>query len=314
MTNGPSAGSPYVILVADDDDSLRETLMMLLQSEGYVVHGAADGEETLEAVKRHRPAVLVLDLGMPRRDGFDVLAELPVLDLDTQPPDTIVLTGRAGAADGMRAIRAGAIGFLTKPARAVELLALVRRALDARAALHQRRTLFEQSHKTWVCTIPCRRTSIRPVVNQIGAEMAVFVFAGDIRPRRVLMGLDEILTNAVLHGGLEIGSEQRDGVSPATSAPLVSERENDPTYADRRIRVEVDLTPEAVRVSVTDPGPGFDVSALPDPDDPEAIMQAHGRGILMARALVSEVRYEEGGRRVVLVQRAEDSEERIPGR
>ncbi len=312
MTGVRSAGSAPVVLVADDD-ALRETLTMLLRSEGYVVHGAADGEETLESVRSHRPAVLVLDLGMPRRDGFEVLAELPTLDLDTQPPDTIVLTGRAGAADGMRAIRAGAIGFLTKPARAVELLALVRRALDGRAALEQRRTLFERSHKTWACSIPCRRASIRPLVNQIGAEMAVFVFAGDIRPRRVLMGLDEILANAVIHGGLEVGSETRSDETTSYET-LIREREEDPAYGDRRIEIEVDLTPERVRIAVTDPGPGFDVATLPDPDDPEAIMSAHGRGILMARALVTEVRYEEGGRRVTLTQRAEEVQEQIPGR
>lgn len=65
-----------VVLVADDDDPLRETVVEILSLEGYTVLQADDGEEALEVLRRHEVDVLVLDLAMPRVDGLAVLTNL----------------------------------------------------------------------------------------------------------------------------------------------------------------------------------------------------------------------------------------------
>ena len=64
------------ILVVDDDPDMRETLEMILEAAGYSVTTASDGEECLIALKKRKPDLLLLDLLMPRMDGFDVCKAL----------------------------------------------------------------------------------------------------------------------------------------------------------------------------------------------------------------------------------------------
>lgn len=295
-----STSARPLILVADDDAQVRATLSDLLRAGGYDVAGAEDGSACVQLVRELQPAVLVLDLSMPGRDGFEVLDELPHLDLDTELPDVVVLTGRAGAADGVRAIRAGAIGFLMKPCRPLELLTVIKRSVDAREATAHKRRLFHDSHKTWTCRVTPNRSNVRWVAQQLAVEMQAFVFDGDMRPRRLVIALDEALNNAVIHGALGVDSSLKE--VPHFFETTVSEREKDPEWSSRLVTVTSDFRPGRLEVSIRDPGEGFDVESLPDPDDPEALLKSHGRGILIMRALVDELTFEDHGRCVRLVQ------------
>jgi CheY-like chemotaxis protein/anti-sigma regulatory factor (Ser/Thr protein kinase) len=298
----PTGSAPRrpLVLVADDDAQVRASLGALLRADGYEVGEAEDGVACVRLVRELQPAVLVLDLSMPGRDGFGVLDELPHLDLDTELPDVVVLTGHAGAADGVRAVRAGAIGFLMKPCRPLELLTVIRRSVDAREATAHKRKLFRDSHKTWTCRVTPNRANVRWVAQQLAVEMQAFVFDGDIRPRRLIIALDEALSNAVIHGALGVDSSLKE--IPHQFETTVSEREKDPEWSSRLVTVASDFRPDRLEVCISDPGEGFDVASLPDPDDPEALLKSHGRGILIMRALVDDLVFEDGGRRVRLVQ------------
>jgi CheY-like chemotaxis protein/anti-sigma regulatory factor (Ser/Thr protein kinase) len=301
VSESTASGQRPLVLVADDDTRVRATLVALLETQGYRVAQAADGLECLQLIRTAQPQIVVLDLGMPKRDGFAVLDELPHLDLDTELPDVIVLTGRAGAADGIRAVRAGAIGFLTKPARSSELFTAIRRATEAREAAAYKREVFGDSHKTWTCQIRANRANARWLAQQLAVELAAFVFDGDPRPRRLQIAVDEALTNAIIHGALEVDSSLKDQAS--VFEEVVSAREADPEWSSRLVRVACDFLPSRVEIVITDPGRGFDAAALPDPADVEAVLACHGRGILMMRALVDEVEFENGGRTVRLAMR-----------
>jgi CheY-like chemotaxis protein len=299
-----SAGSSVArILVADDDAQLCASLKLLLSAHDYDVATAHTGRECLDAIRGHQPDVLVLDLAMPELDGFGVLRALDGLQLDSQPPDVIVLTGRGGISDGARAIREGAVGFLTKPARNVELLTLISRAIAGREAVYQTRRLSVESRKHWECSLSCRRDSIRSVVNHLAAEMRL---SGLVPPgvmRRVVMAADEAITNAVIHGGLEIGSALKERMDPGAFEQACTERERDESYGERKIHVSVDTEPGLVTITVHGPGPGFDTSSLPDPNDGEALLRTSGRGLIIMGSLVDEVSFDDEGRRVVLRQR-----------
>ncbi|MBD3177961.1 MAG: response regulator, partial [Armatimonadia bacterium] len=174
MTSSTGRDGAARVLVADDDQQLCESLKLLLQERQYDVRTAPDGRRCLEVIKEYMPDVLVLDLAMPHLDGFGVLQEMEVLEFDGQLPDVIVLTGHGGISDGARAIKSGAIGFLTKPARNIELLTLISRAVAGRRALDQKRAVFTDSKKHWECVVSCHRENIRHVVNQIAAEIEAF--------------------------------------------------------------------------------------------------------------------------------------------
>ncbi|HSE02979.1 MAG TPA: sigma-54 dependent transcriptional regulator [Methylomirabilota bacterium] len=115
------------ILVVDDEAEIRSLLAAVLQSEGFEVVTAEDGAAALQQVPRERPAVILMDLSMPRMSGMDALSEIKRLDPEVP---VIICTAHADLATAVRAMKLGAYDYLTKPFD-VELLALtLQRAVE----------------------------------------------------------------------------------------------------------------------------------------------------------------------------------------
>lgn len=114
------------ILFAEDDATLRTGLDAALASEGYEVRGCRDGDEVLAAFAERRPDLLLLDVMMPGRSGFDVCVEVRRTD-PTVP--VLFLTAKASEADVVIGLGLGADDFIPKPFRVRELLARVAAAL-----------------------------------------------------------------------------------------------------------------------------------------------------------------------------------------
>ncbi len=110
------------ILIADDDPQLVRALRITLTAKGYQVVAAADGAQAIAAAVDHKPDLYLLDLGMPHLDGVEVIhairgwSDAPIL----------VVSGRAGSADKVEALDAGADDYVTKPFSVDEFLARVR--------------------------------------------------------------------------------------------------------------------------------------------------------------------------------------------
>jgi len=121
---------PARILVVDDEPNIQAAVFPLLTSSGYEVLTAMSGRSALEAVDRHQPDVVVLDLGLPDIDGVEVCR---LIRKDHQMP-VIVLSARAGEKDKVRALDAGADDYVTKPFGSNELLARIRVALRRMSA------------------------------------------------------------------------------------------------------------------------------------------------------------------------------------
>ncbi len=117
-----SAGT---ILVVDDTPANVELLKGLLTREGYTVHTAADGEAALAAVARELPDLVLLDVMMPKLDGFEVCRRLKQ-DPTTRLTPVVLITSLQEREDRIRGINAGADDFLTKPVNAHELKARTR--------------------------------------------------------------------------------------------------------------------------------------------------------------------------------------------
>ena len=102
------------ILVADDEPHLLRLVKFRLEREGYEVLTAADGEEALELARRELPDLCILDVMMPKRNGFDVLRELRA-DQDLRDVPVIVVTADVTQDHERRLRGAGATAYLTKP-------------------------------------------------------------------------------------------------------------------------------------------------------------------------------------------------------
>jgi putative two-component system response regulator len=116
------------ILVVDDEEANRQLLREILAPLDYELREAADGEEAILSVRDDLPDLILLDVNMPKRDGYSVCGELKS-DRRTRLVPIIILTSLDELPDRLKAIELGVDEFLTKPFRAVELIARVRSLL-----------------------------------------------------------------------------------------------------------------------------------------------------------------------------------------
>jgi putative two-component system response regulator len=123
-----------LVLVIDDDEAQRHVLSRMLRHEGYAVHAVSDGEDGLRTISERRPDLVLLDLSLPRIDGYDVCRRLRA-DGRTATLPVIVLTGHTSIDDMVAALDAGADDFLAKPFQQAELLARMRSAFRLRRAM-----------------------------------------------------------------------------------------------------------------------------------------------------------------------------------
>jgi DNA-binding response OmpR family regulator len=114
------------ILVIEDETAMRTALTDLLASEGYRALSAADGERGLERALAEKPDLIVLDIMMPKLDGFALCAELRRLAV---PVPVLMLTAKGQVQDRVTGLDAGADDYLVKPFSTEELLARVRALL-----------------------------------------------------------------------------------------------------------------------------------------------------------------------------------------
>ena len=150
------------VLVAEDSRTQRAYFVDLLRAEGLDVHEAQDGRVALDLCRIIRPDLLILDLGLPRLSGEQVLARLRA-DRKIRATPVVVLTADDREATVAAVLDAGATDFLAKPVRPTELLARVRRVLRERANLDQlaerNRVLAEAAEIDALTGLPNRRAS-----------------------------------------------------------------------------------------------------------------------------------------------------------
>lgn len=102
------------ILVADDKHTSRELVRVVLGKEGHRIVEAADGQEALDLIREHRPDLVLLDLHMPKLDGFGVVRELR-RDPELQSLPVVAITASAMQGDREKALQAGFNAYCTKP-------------------------------------------------------------------------------------------------------------------------------------------------------------------------------------------------------
>ncbi len=131
------------ILVIDDDPDLAKLLTIILKPQGFTVYHAHDGKEGLKNAYELHPDLIILDVMMPRVNGWDVCIRLREL---TDVP-ILMLTARSAEADVVRCFRSGADDYMTKPFGKAELEARVR-ALLRRKTTRSRTTSSDVRHYT----------------------------------------------------------------------------------------------------------------------------------------------------------------------
>jgi len=117
------------ILIADDEPNILISLEYLMKREGYAVSVARDGEEAIAAILRDRPALVLLDVMMPKKSGFEVCQEVRA---NETVKDTLILmlTAKGRDTDIAKGLGSGADAYVTKPFSTRDLVQKVRQMLE----------------------------------------------------------------------------------------------------------------------------------------------------------------------------------------
>ena len=118
------------ILITDDEPNILISLEYLMKREGYQVTVARDGQEAIDAVARDKPRLLLLDVMMPKKTGFEVCQALRA-DEANRDIRILLLTAKGRDTDVAKGLALGADDYLTKPFSTRELVQKVRDLLDA---------------------------------------------------------------------------------------------------------------------------------------------------------------------------------------
>ena len=176
------------ILLVEDEEALRMTLSDRLLSEGYKVNCASDGEEGLRCALGVAHDLIILDIMLPRKNGFDVCRDIRQAGLATP---ILMLTARGQTVDKVVGLKLGADDYLTKPFEMVELLARIEALL--------RRERRRASGQTPICQIGSLRIDLRGtevtrngnVVNLSAREFQLLRYL--VEHRGATLSRDEIL-------------------------------------------------------------------------------------------------------------------------
>lgn len=299
MSTPGTAESPAILVVDESQLEQRYVAKLLEGHGGWRVAFARNGAEALLAIAREPPAVVLTDVRLPRMDGLTLVEKVrehyPLVPV-------VLMTGGGSERAAVEALKAGAADYVPKQALAHELAPVLERVLSVRQAEHRRhRVLAGMTRRSSQFVLENDPSLVPPLVALFREDLIEIGLCDLTGATRSGIALEEALLNAIYHGNLEVSSDLRENGDEAFHRLAAERRAADP-YRGRRVRVTARLTPRRAAFVIADQGPGFDVSNLPDPTAPEHLDRPCGRGVLLMRAFMTEVRYNPAGNRVTLVK------------
>jgi CheY-like chemotaxis protein len=290
-------GSNMKILVVEDEAPIRQLLRRTVEGLGYQVELAEDGSVGLEKFKTFEPDIVLTDILMPKKNGLELLADIRRLNSDA----IVIMVTAFGSADyTLQALRLKANDYIIKPFRPKQL----KEYLDKYSSFVNNRTIeqellgrFTERH------YKLEFGNHLEMVNRLADRLMLETQNAIPRQSRlgVHLGLVEMITNAIEHGNLEIDFHMKSDAlegDPDDWINLLKAQMNKKELADRIVQIEFTMNKEFCEWIIADQGPGFDWKNRPDPDDPEMLLAANGRGITLATLQFDELEYNETGNRV----------------
>jgi CheY-like chemotaxis protein/anti-sigma regulatory factor (Ser/Thr protein kinase) len=287
-------------LIVDDAVLDRQIAQACVESCGWSSDTATNGQEALDHIERALPDAVLTDLQMPEMNGLELVKQVR----RRYPRLPVILMTAFGSEDiAVEALRSGAVSFVPKKDLKQYLGEALRQVQAAVESVMQR----DQVRQILVTSDTRFAFGYEPfgpqaVINYIQDSLSRVNFCDESAQMQIGMALSEAITNAIEHGNLELASALREapnneyrkeGERRAAAAP----------YSQRRVKILFSLTQTEATFSIGDEGPGFDPATLPDPTDPENLLRVSGRGILLIRTFMDDVRFNAQGNEIIMVKR-----------
>lgn len=291
---------PQILLVDDSKFDLMFAERLLARHKDWKVQTADSGSQALQLLQAREFDLVISDIRMPRMDGLELLDR--VREQYPQIP-VLMITSYGSEEVALRALQQGAASYVAKQHLESTLSETVRTVLTASDSHRRRRALLSQvTRHSLEIRLPNDRQQIPTTVAYLQELARSVGVIGDKDAVHFGVAVEEILVNAIVHGNLDVSSELREtGLDQYEQ--LISSRRQQQPYRDRRVTVDARFTTETAQITIQDEGSGFDVTALPDPRDPENLLRASGRGLLLVCAFMDEVKFNDTGNSVTVIKR-----------
>lgn len=286
------------VLVVDDSTVDRKLATgLLMQESEWTVVEAHDGKSAIAAVKANSPDLVITDLQMPEMNGLELIeairkhhSHIPV----------IMMTSKGNEEIAVQALQSGASSYVPKRSLSSMLVETVKRVLAAMLENRKHSELMNRLVERAEGFVIENDVNLLMALSRHLQSMMADAWGLDRTDRlRTGTALEEALLNAMYHGNLEVSSELKEKDHQAFYA-LADERRSAAPWIQRRIYVNVRLNPQEAVFVIRDEGHGFDPTNLPDPTDPENLARPFGRGVMLMRAFMDDVTYNDVGNEVTL--------------
>ena len=287
------------VLIVEDDEPSRQFMTTLVREEGYDVMEAANGAEGLKRFESFQPDLVFSDISMPIMDGLEMLEKIRRQSFNT----IVVMTTAFGTAEyTLKALRLHANDFLVKPVLPQDVIANLKKYEDVLATRSVEREVFGMIlHRELTLQLGNLPGIVSKVVDRLMQETECRIPAAE--RLSIHLGLLEIIMNAIEHGNLGITYSEKSQALEGESDDwknLVTRRMSESPYKDRSVLIQFQMDGECCEWTITDEGEGFDWLSVPDPNDPENLLAANGRGIMLARLSFDDLTYLGNGNQVVV--------------
>lgn len=286
------------VLVVDDEVFNLEIISELLEDAGYQVVTAENGADAC-ALLQHEPqkfSSVLLDRMMPEMDGMEVMAFMQ-RDAQLRQIPVIMQTAKATKTDIEEGLAAGVLFYITKPFNEDTLLDIVDSAVAG---------YVNQQQLSEVVSLQAqpvnRHGEYRFQTFDEARAMATVLAHASPNPQRTVIGLAELLYNAVEHGNLGIGfAKKTELLKKGAWMEEIQVRQSLPDNANKQVIVSVEEQGGEIRYTIQDQGAGFDSDRYLQIDAARATC-VNGRGIAIARAVsFDQVEYTDNGSKVVAI-------------
>ena len=299
------------ILVVDDSPVDRRLVKGLLEKDSsLIVECSEDGAAALKQMGKSLPELILTDMQMPDMDGLEL-----VVTTRLQYPDVpiVLMTAHGSEALAVEALEQGAASYVPKSRLADKLLDTVDEVLTCTRAEKKNEKLIScLKRATFAYELDNDFALVDPLVETVQEVISGMGLVGFNERVRLGVAFKEAILNAMVRGNLELDHLQMPDVRErdpdgGEENPLV-QRQLDPKYKGRKVRVDVTVDRGEVTFVIGDDGPGFDVNAVPGSGDPHTLEPDQGRGLWLIYTFMDEVNLNEKGNEITMIKRREAPE------
>src|SRR5918998_2629776 len=265
------------ILIVDGNAELRGVLSDALREQGHEVVDTGDRAEAVGREDLEEFDLVISDLTEDASGGIEIISELKRKRLFVP----IVASSDEAQQHGVvKAFKLGASNYLQKPYDREELRSIVEKTLGYKLRFIEVVKVLPFVRERIEFDLPSDLSLMNGVLHYLIERVAAL---GVVKPdsSNLFIALDEAFVNAVKHGN-----------------------RSDP---HKLVRITADLSAKEARFTIEDEGEGFRVTDIPDPRDPANLFKTSGRGVLLIYNIMEEVMYNDGGNRLTMIKRPEET-------